>query len=107
LATVLVNFTSTIALFWLLDRKLNGLPWREWTWPILGLTGISFVAGLASWGVDWGFQQVWSSHALLVQLLQLSIAGIVGLGVFAVFAMRLNLPEVDLFVARLRQKLGR
>ncbi|MBD0344669.1 MAG: polysaccharide biosynthesis C-terminal domain-containing protein, partial [Coleofasciculus sp. Co-bin14] len=107
LATVGVNFTSTLALLWLLDRKLNGLPLREWSLPIFGLTAISFVAGLASWGVSWGFQQFWSTQALLIQLVQLSIAGIVGLAVFALFAMQLKLPEVDIFVARLRQKLRR
>jgi putative peptidoglycan lipid II flippase len=107
LATVGVNLTSTIALLWLLNRKLHGLPWREWTLPFLGLTAGSFVAGLASWGVNWGFQQIWSTHALLMQLVQLSLAAIVGLGVFAVFATRLNLPEVDIFVSRIRQKFVR
>ena len=104
LATVGVNFTSTVALLWLLDRKLHGLPWREWSLPLLGLSFASFGAGLASWGVSWGFQHMGSTSNLLVQLLQLSVAGIVGLGVFALFAMRLNLPEVDIFVSRIRQK---
>ncbi len=104
LATVLVNFTSTIALLWLLDRKLNGLPLREWSWPILGLTVGSVLAGLTSWGVNWGIEQVWSTQSLLVQLVQLSLAGVVGLGVFTVFATRLNLPEVDMFVSRLGQR---
>ncbi len=107
LATVSVNFTSTVALLWLLNRKLHGLPWREWSLPFLGLTAGSFVAGLASWGVNWGIQQVWSTDALLVQLLQLSASGIVALGVFALFATRLNLPEVDIFVSRIRQKFRR
>jgi putative peptidoglycan lipid II flippase len=107
LATVTVNFISTIALLWLLARKLDGLPLWEWTWPIVGLTAISFIAGLASWGVDWGFQRFWSTDAFLIHLVQLSLAGIVGLGVFALLATQLNLPEVDIFVSRIRQKLGR
>lgn len=107
LATVIVNITSTIALLWLLDRKLNGLPWRQWSWPILGLTVGSVLAGLTSWGVNWGIEQVWSTQSLLVQLVQLSLAGIVGLGVFTVFATRLNLPEVDMFVSRLRQRFSK
>ncbi len=107
LATVAVNFTSTIALLWLLNRKLRGLPLREWSLPILGLIAGSVLAGLASWGVNWGIGQVWMAQGLLVGLVQLSVAGIVGLGVFAVFATRLNLPEVDMFVSRIRQKLGR
>ena len=107
LATVGVNITSTIALVWLLDRKLHGLPWREWCLPILSLTGASFLAGLATWGVSRGFQQFLGSNSLLLQLLQLSLAGLVGLGVYALFATRLNLPEVDIFVSRIRQRFVR
>ncbi|MEW5856398.1 MAG: murein biosynthesis integral membrane protein MurJ [Cyanobacteriota bacterium] len=107
LATVTVNTISVVALVWMLNRKLNGLPWQEWSLPILGLTGASFVAGLASWGVSTGFQQVWNANGLLVQLLQLSLAAFVGLSVYALLATRLNLPEVDIFVSRIRQRFGR
>ena len=107
LATVGVNVTSTVALLWFLNRKLNGLPFREWSLPLLGLTAGSVLAGFASWGVDWGLDKVWSNQSLLVHLVQLSLAGIVGLGVFALFAAQLKLPEVDIFVSRIRQKLGR
>jgi putative peptidoglycan lipid II flippase len=107
LATVGVNFTSMVMLLWLLDRKLNGLPWQEWGLPLLGLTGSSAVAGLASWGVSWGCQQVFDTNNFFVQLLQLSLAGVVGLGVFALFAAQLKLPEVDMFVNRLRQRFIR
>lgn len=107
LATVSVNITSTLALLWLLHRKLHGLPLREWAVPIASLTVGSILAGFASWGVNLGLGQVWSTQALLVQLLQLCGAGVVGLGVFALFATRLNLPEVDMFVSRIRRKFGR
>jgi putative peptidoglycan lipid II flippase len=107
LATVGVNFTSTVALLWLLNRKLRGLPLQEWILPILGLIAGSVVAGFASWGVNWGIQQVWSAQGLLIGLVQLSLSGIVGLGIFALIATRLNLPEVDMFASRLGRKLGR
>jgi putative peptidoglycan lipid II flippase len=35
----------------------------------------------------------------------LVVAGGVGLGVFALIASQLKLPEVDIFVSRLRQKV--
>jgi len=104
MATVCVNVTSILLLLWLLDRKLNGLPWREWSLPILGLTGSSFVAGLASWGTFWGCQQIEGGEGLLVQLLQLSLSGLVGIGVFGLIAAQMRLPEVDIFVSRLRQR---
>lgn len=107
LATVGVNIISIVMLLRLLDRKLNGLPWREWSLPILGLTGGSFVAGVASWGTLWGCQKIWGSEGLLLQLLQLSLSGLVGIGVFALFAAQMKLPEVDIFVSRLRQRFGK
>jgi putative peptidoglycan lipid II flippase len=73
----------------------------------LGLTGASVVAGLVSWGVSFEFQKIWSTETLLLQLLQVSVSGLVGLGIFALIATQMKLPEVDIFVARLRQKFGR
>ena len=107
LATVGVNLFSMLLLFWLLNRKLNGLPWRQWALPILGLTGGSFVAGLASWGTLWGCQHIWGSQGLLEQLLQLSFSGLVGIGVFALITIQMKLPEVDIFVSRLRQRFAK
>lgn len=48
LATVGVNCMSVLMLLWLLNRKLNGLPWLEWSLVILGLAAGSMVAGGAS-----------------------------------------------------------
>lgn len=104
MATVAVNVTSIVILFWLLDRKLNGLPWREWSLPILGLTGSSFLAGVVSWGTLLGCQHLLGNEGLLVQLLQLCLSGLVGIGVFALITAQMRLPEVDIFVSRLRQR---
>jgi len=104
LATVGVNLISMIMLLWLLDRKLNGLPWHEWSWPILGLIGASFATGLASWGTLWGCQHIAGSEGLLIQLLQLCLSGLVGISVFALFVIRLNLPEVEILVSRFRRR---
>ena len=104
LATAGVNLISMLMLLWLLDRKLNGLPWREWTLPILSLIGGSFVTGLTSWATLWGCQQILGTEGFLVQLLPLCLSGLVGIGVFALVAAQLNLPEVDFLVYRLRQR---
>jgi len=107
LATVAVNITSTLMFVWLLDRKLNGLPLREWSLPILGLTAGSFVAGVASWGTLRILQQVWGSEGLPIQLLQLSLSALVGMSIYALIAAQMKLPEVDIFVSRLRQRFGK
>ncbi|MBW4503937.1 MAG: murein biosynthesis integral membrane protein MurJ [Scytonema hyalinum WJT4-NPBG1] len=104
LTTVGVNISSTLMLLWLLNRRLNGLPWREWSLPILGLTAGSLVAGAASYGTLEVLQRFLGTNGLLIQLLQLSIAGLVGIGVFAVIAASMKLPEVNIFVSRLRQR---
>jgi putative peptidoglycan lipid II flippase len=104
LATVGVNVISCIVLLWCLDRRLNGLPWRSFT-PLLGLTAASIVTGLVTWGASLGWQQLVPTSNLITLILQLVVAGGVGLGVFALIASQLKLPEVDIFVSRLRQKV--
>ena len=105
LATVGVNCSSILMLLFLLHRKLNGLPFVEWSLPILGLAAGSVVAGAAAYATSLGIEQFLSWENLLIQLLQLSISGFVGLGIFGVIASMMNLPEVNLFVSRLRQKI--
>lgn len=104
LATVCVNVISCIALLWSLDRRLNGLPWRSLT-PLLSLAAASVVTGLVTWGTSLGFQRLVPAPNMVMSILQVIIAGGVGLVVFSLIASQLKLPEFDLFVSRLRQKL--
>ncbi|MDH6058982.1 murein biosynthesis integral membrane protein MurJ [Chrysosporum bergii ANA360D] len=105
LATVGVNFSSVLMLLWLLDRKLNGLPWREWSLPILALTGSSVIAGLAGFGTILGLQQVLGTQGLIIQLLQLCISGLVGLLVFVLLALLMKIPEVNTFFLGMGRRL--
>lgn len=104
LASMAVNLTATIMLLWCLRRQLNGLALREWSLPILGLIGMSGIAGLTCWLVSWAFEVFWSSEGIARQLLQLSLASSIGLGVFAALVSVMKLPEVELLVNRLRKK---
>jgi putative peptidoglycan lipid II flippase len=104
LATVGVNCSSVLMLLWFLDRRLNGLPLREWSLPILGLTVGSIVSGVASFATLQVLQRFLGINGLLIQLLQLCIAGAVGLCVFAIIATAMKLPEVNVFVSRMRQR---
>lgn len=107
LATVGVNVISLVWLLILLERKLNGLPWQQWSWPFFGLTVGSIFTGFAAWGALVISQKVLGTEGLLIQLGQLLVASLVGLGVFAVFAAQMKLPEVDMFVERLRLRFLR
>ncbi|MFH7024997.1 MAG: murein biosynthesis integral membrane protein MurJ [Heteroscytonema crispum UTEX LB 1556] len=104
LATVSVNCGSLLMLLFVLNRKLNGLPWQEWSLPILGLTAGSAVAGVASFATLQISQKVLGTEGLLILLLQLCVSGLVGIGVFAVIASWMRLPEVDAFVSRMSQR---
>lgn len=107
LATVGVNIVSMVVLMVLLDRKINGLPWGDWLVPFAGLTVASAIAAAASWFALMGLSTWGRFEGLIGALLELSVAGTVGLGLFAAIATRLGLPEVDLFVTRIRAKIGR
>lgn len=105
LATVSVNVISTIALLWFLNRKLDGLPLKEWALSMVGLSLGSGIAGLASWGTLLGLQRLLGNEGLFILLIQLSVSGLVGLTIFAFFASQLRLPELDLLMSRVRQRL--
>jgi putative peptidoglycan lipid II flippase len=105
LTTVGVNLSSTLMLLWLLHRKIHGLPLLEWSLPILGMTAGSVVAGAASYGTLEVSQRLLGRDGLPVQLLQLSLAGLVGISIFAIITTYMKLPEVDAFVVRLRQRV--
>ena len=107
LATMSVNMISMVMLLWQLNKKINGLPLREWGMPLGALAGGSVIIGFVSWGTNWELQQLFGTEGLLIQLLQLAIATLVGLSLFAFFATKLKLPEVDIFLARIKQRFGK
>lgn len=107
LATVGVNILSLLMFLWLLDRRLQGLPLRQWAMPIAALILFSTLAGVGSWGLYVGLAQLTPTAGLLVQLGRLSLAGLAGLGIFALLASCLKLPETELLVARIRQRFQR
>jgi putative peptidoglycan lipid II flippase len=106
LATVSVNIFSTIALLWILNKRLNGLHLRSWIAPLLGLTIASVLAGGASWAVLFGIQSLAGKQGFFGLLLELSLAGSIGLVVFGVITARLKVPEFDLFIGRLKGRLS-
>lgn len=107
LATVGVNIVSMVMMLYLLHRRLHGLPLWEWAIPTVGLAGASTIAGFTAWGVLQGLEQLLGQHGFWLLLLQVCIAGGAGFLVFGLLALQLKLPEVNLLVDRLRQKLNR
>jgi putative peptidoglycan lipid II flippase len=107
LATVGVNVLSMLALLWFLNRKLNGLPLREWSIPLIGLTIASAIAGATSWAALTGLQNVWVGRGWLVQFTEICISGGLGLVVFGAIALQLKLPEIDGAIAQIKKRFSR
>ena len=92
---------------YLLDKKLGGLPWGEWSLPFLGLASGSSLTGFVALATLQGCQRVLGTEGLLIQLVELGLSSFVGLAVFAVFVSQMKLPEVDMFVDRIKQRFGK
>jgi putative peptidoglycan lipid II flippase len=107
LATVGVNITSLLIFTRILHRRLGGLPLGQWGGLFTALSLITVVSGLAGWGVTWGWERAIGRGNLLLQLLDLGIAVTVTVGFFMLGASRLRLPELDMLIARIRQKVLR
>ena len=91
-------------MLFLLDRRLNGLPWRRFR-PLLGLFIASVVTGGVTWGISYAWQQFVPVSNTFTLLIQLASAAGIGLGVFMAIVSQLKLPEFDKFIGQIRQKL--
>lgn len=106
LATVGVNLSSTLMLLYLLDRKIGGLPWIEWSLPILGLTAASVAGGISSFATLQLVERfLVGNENLLLLLIKLSIAGLAGLIVFGAITAVMRIHEINSFVVKMRQKI--
>jgi putative peptidoglycan lipid II flippase len=106
LATVGVNLSSTLMLLYLLDRKIGGLPWIEWSLPILGLTAASVAGGISSFATLQLVERfLVGNENLLLLLIKLSVAGLVGLIVFGAITAVMRIHEINSFVVKMRQRI--
>jgi putative peptidoglycan lipid II flippase len=91
-------------MLYLLDRRLNGLPWRKFR-PLFAV----FIASVITGGVTWGVSSIWEEFVpmrnTIMLLLQLALSAGSGLAVFVAIVSWLKLPEFDKFVKQIRQKI--
>jgi putative peptidoglycan lipid II flippase len=104
LSTVCINLISFSAMLFLLDRRLNGLPWRGFL-PLAWILIASVISGAITWGISYGWEQFIPVSNKLTLLLQLALSGGIGFGVFISIVSQLKLPEFDKFAKQIRQKL--
>jgi putative peptidoglycan lipid II flippase len=104
LSTVCINLISFLTMLFLLDRRLNGLPWRGFL-PLVSIFIASAVAGAATWSISYGWQQLIPESNKITLIIQLVLSGGIGFGVFVAIVSQLKLPEFDKFSKQIRQKL--
>ncbi len=107
LATVGVNLISMVAMLWILNKRLQGLPLLQWSVPLAGLTAASAIAGFTAWGTLQGLEQLWGTQGIWILLAQIAIAGAAGLLIFILLASQLRLPELHQFAAQIKRKVLR
>ena len=106
LSTVCINIISFSTMLFLLDRRLNGLPWRGFL-PLVGIFIASLVTGGIAWGTSYVWQQFVPTSNTITLILQLVLSGGTSLAVFLAIVSQLKLPEFDRFISQLRQKIFR
>ncbi len=106
-ATIGVNVVSLVAMTVLLNRKLGGLPIADWARTIFTLTAASALSGVCCWLTRRGLASLIGTESFAANLVQLCIAGAVGLLTFALLTVLLKIPEAGMLVQRIQQKLGR
>jgi putative peptidoglycan lipid II flippase len=106
LATLGVNFVTFTIFLVILNKRLRGLPWADLGFPLFGILGATSIAGCVTWAIS----QVWERnlpHNFFSLVAQLIVAGGVGLLLFVLITTQIGVPEVDILVNRIRQKIRR
>ncbi|MEO1620688.1 MAG: murein biosynthesis integral membrane protein MurJ [Cyanobacteria bacterium J06632_3] len=106
-ATIGVNVVSLVAMTVLLGRKIDGLPIADWARTIGTLTVASFISGISCWLTQGGLASFMGTQGFIVNLVQMCVAGGIGLATFALLTVVLKVPEASILADRIRQKLGR
>jgi putative peptidoglycan lipid II flippase len=107
LATVSVNILSLIALTYFLDKRLNGVKWQGWFFPIVGLTGASMLAGTMSWWLAGTIGAKFTTTSFFTSGIQLAIAGSSGILIFLIIATQLRIPEVQMFIDKITRRFAK
>jgi putative peptidoglycan lipid II flippase len=102
LATVGVNLSALLMLGIALHRRLGGLPWGKWIAPLFQILIASIMAGCVAGGIRW-FCDRGGELSFGFKLLEIGLAGSLGLGLFVWILIGFDLPEV----AGLKRRLFR
>ncbi|WP_017327436.1 murein biosynthesis integral membrane protein MurJ [Synechococcus sp. PCC 7336] len=103
LSTAGVNLVAAIWLGRGLQRHIGPWPWQQTLWDICRLLGVVAIAAAAMWQTSRLLAVIWPDSGAISTLVQMSLAGGVGLLGFVAGALWLRLPEVNLATQRLQQ----
>ncbi|NEO88472.1 MAG: murein biosynthesis integral membrane protein MurJ [Spirulina sp. SIO3F2] len=107
MATVGVNLVSMVIFLAILHHRLQGLPLWEWGGLLLGLILSSVVAGAASWVTSLAWERYLGNDNFLLLLGELLTGSAIAILIFLGLAWQLRLPELQILLQRVSQKLGR
>ena len=101
LATVAINGITCLALLVVLQLRLQGLPLRSWGLDAFKLSMVGLVAALPAWRISGAFS--WP-EGIVGLLLQVTVPGLLGLGLFACLGTTLGIREVRELVRTLTRR---
>jgi putative peptidoglycan lipid II flippase len=77
----------------------------EWGRGMLGLFLATIVAGVGSYGTSKALESAIASNNFWLLFINLSVSSTVAFIIFSLVAMQLKLPESDMLLGKIRQKL--
>nr|WP_155083899.1 murein biosynthesis integral membrane protein MurJ [Cyanobacterium aponinum] len=106
-ATIGVNIFSMIIMLFILNKRLNGLPLKEWTVIFLGLIVATIISGFSCWGFYGLISSFWVKESLLLQGVNLLFSCLIALGIFLLFTIPLKLPELSILLSKINAKISK
>ena len=106
-ATIGVNFISMIALIWILHKRLNGLPLKQWFFIFCGLIIATIISGFSCGLTNNFLASLWGEKGLLLQGINLLTSSLIAVTIFMLISMQLKLPELEILFTKINSKFSR
>lgn len=106
-ATIGVNIFSMVVLIWILHKRLNGLPLKQWFFIFSALVVATIISGFSCYKIHDFFMSLWGNQTFFLEVINLLTSSVLALIIFFLITMQLKLPELEILFSKITSKFKR
>lgn len=106
-ATIGVNIFSMLIMLFILHKRLQGFPIKEWIFIFFGLTIATVISGFSCEAIHEILSSFLGDKVLLIKGINLLVSSVISLAIFLLSIMPLKLPELNILFSKVNAKFAK